>query len=235
MQYNRFSKKTDQPPGIKSAFFIGSSSQVEKCPEPVFPEYAFIGRSNVGKSSLINLVCGKKNLARVSNKPGKTKLINHFLIGPSGGQNKAPDPAAAKKGELGKWYLVDLPGYGYAGVSKGEREGWKKWFADYFLKRENLMCTFVLLDSRLPPQNIDMEFMNGLGLQKVPFSMVFTKADKVSSNELVKNISVYKREMLQHWQELPHIFISSSVSKRGKEEILWFIDQTNKKWVAPQN
>lgn len=199
----------EDSPVIKSAEFKSSSSVVAKCPPPIFPEYAFIGRSNVGKSSLINMVCGKKNLARISNKPGKTKLINHFLIN-------------------AKWYLVDLPGYGYAGVSKSEREIWNKWFADYFLKRENLMCTFVLLDSRLPPQKIDLEFMRWIGEQKIPFAMLFTKADKLSSNELMKNISVYKREMLQGWQELPHIIITSSVTKKGREELLWFIEETNK-------
>lgn len=196
---------------IKSAEFKSSSSEVSKCPPPVFPEYAFIGRSNVGKSSLINMVCGKKNLARISNKPGKTKLINHFLINE-------------------KWYLVDLPGYGYAGVSKSERKIWKKWFTDYFVKRENLACTFVLLDSRLPPQKIDLEFMRWIGEQKVPFSMLFTKADKLSSNELMKNVSLYKREMLEWWQELPHIIITSSVTRKGREELLWFIEETNKSW-----
>ncbi len=196
---------------IKSAEFISSNSDIKKCPNPEIPEYAFIGRSNVGKSSLINMLCGKKNLARISNKPGKTKLINHFLI------NK-------------KWYLVDLPGYGYAGVSKVEKEGWKNWFADYFLKRENLMCAFILLDSRLPPQKIDMEFMRWLGEKNVPFCMVFTKADKLSSNELIKNISVYRREMLGWWEELPHIIITSSTNKKGRDELIWFIEETNKKW-----
>ena len=155
---------------IKSAEFAGSSADVAKCLKPIFPEYAFIGRSNVGKSSLLNMLCGKKYLAKVSNKPGKTKLINHFLINE-------------------KWYLVDMPGYGYAGVSKAEREGWKKWFAGYFTMRKNLMCTFVLIDSRIEPQKLDMEFMRWLGEKNVPFSMIFTKADKLTTNQLVKNIS----------------------------------------------
>lgn len=198
---------------IKSAVFTGSSADSAKCPAPIFPEYAFIGRSNVGKSSLINMLCAKKNLARISNKPGKTKLINHFLINE-------------------KWYLVDLPGYGYAGVSKAERAGWAKWFAGYFTIRKNLMCVFVLLDSRLFPQKNDLDFMRWLGEKNVPFSMVFTKADKLSTNELVKNISIYKREMLQWWEELPHIFITSSKNKKGKEELLWFIEETNKLFVS---
>ncbi len=129
-----------------------------------------------------------------------------------------------------EWYLVDLPGFGYAGVSKAEKEGWKKWFTDYFVKRENLMCAFVLLDSRIPPQKIDVEFMRWLGENKVPFSMVFTKTDKLSSNELVKNVSLYKREMLLWWEALPHIFITSSLNKKGREELLWFIFETNKTW-----
>ncbi len=157
------------------------------------------------------MLCGKKNLARISNKPGKTKLINHFFINE-------------------KWYLVDLPGYGYAGVSKAERAGWAKWFAGYFTERKNLMCVLVLLDSRLSPQKIDLDFMRWLGEKNVPFCMVFTKSDKISFNVLVKNISFYKREMLEWFSELPKIFITSSVSKKGKEELLWFVEETNAEW-----
>lgn len=209
---------------IKSAEFLSSSADVNKCPDPVLPEYAFIGRSNVGKSSLINMLSGKKDLARVSKKPGKTKLINHFIIRPNPGNTKEA------KNNIETWYLVDLPGYGYAGVSKVEKEGWKKWFSDYFLKRENLMCTFVLLDCRLEPQKIDLEFMQWLGENNVPFCMVFTKADKVSTNAIIKNISLYKKVMLNWWQELPHIFITSSLNRKGRDELLWFIHETNTTW-----
>ena len=214
----------NQTISIKSAEFISSNSNVSKCPSSVFPEYAFIGRSNVGKSSLINMLCQKKKLAKVSNKPGKTKLINHFLI--NGNTNFAHNEKNAGQ----PWYLVDLPGYGYAGVSKVEKEAWKNWFADYFIKRENLMCAFILIDSRIPAQKIDMEFMRWLGEKKVPFSMVFTKSDKLSTNAVIKNISVYKREMMQWWEELPHLFITSSINNKGRDELIWFINETNKTW-----
>lgn len=215
---------------IKSAEFAGSSADVNKCPKPEIPEYAFIGRSNVGKSSLINMLCEKKALAKVSKKPGKTKLINHFIIKPNLSGNKASKATSQAEDPGGAWYLVDLPGYGYAGVSKAEKEGWKKWFINYFVKRENLMCTFVLLDSRLAPQQIDIEFMRWLGSGNVPFSMVFTKADKLSMNQVIRNISIFKKEMLKWWQELPHIFITSSLNRKGRDELLWFINQSNKSW-----
>ncbi len=193
---------------VKTAKFIISNTDYKKCPEPNKPEYAFIGRSNVGKSSLINMLCNHKTLAKTSSTPGKTQLINHFEIN-------------------GSWYLVDLPGYGYAKVSKKERGKWHKIISDYVLKRENLYCLFVLIDARIEPQKIDLEFMEWLGVSEVPFAMVFTKTDKLKANELAKNIARYKKEMLKEWEEMPLHFISSSVTKKGKDEILTFIDGVN--------
>ena len=194
---------------IKQAEFIISSTDVNKCPAAEKPEYAFIGRSNVGKSSLINMLTNRKGLAKISGKPGKTQLINHFLINTN-------------------WYLVDLPGYGYASVSKGKRIEFAKFINQYLQKRENLMCLFVLLDSRHKPQKIDMEFMQWLGENNIPFVMCFTKQDKLSKLESAKNLAHYKKEMKQIWQELPPIFLTSSSSKKGKDEVLQFIDKTNK-------
>ena len=194
---------------IKQAEFIISSTDINKCPAAEKPEYAFIGRSNVGKSSLINMLTNRKGLAKISGKPGKTQLINHFLINTN-------------------WYLVDLPGYGYASVSKGKRIEFAKFINQYLRKRENLMCLFVLLDSRHKPQKIDMEFMQWLGENNIPFVMCFTKQDKLSKLESAKNLAHYKKEMKQIWQELPPIFLTSSSSKKGKDEILQFIDKTNK-------
>ena len=194
---------------IKQAEFIISSTDVNKCPAAEKPEYAFIGRSNVGKSSLINMLTNRKGLAKISGKPGKTQLINHFLINTN-------------------WYLVDLPGYGYASVSKGKRIEFAKFINQYLRKRENLMCLFVLLDRRHKPQKIDMEFMQWLGENNIPFVMCFTKQDKLSKLESAKNLAHYKKEMKQIWQELPPIFLTSSSSKKGKDEMLQFIDKTNK-------
>jgi GTP-binding protein len=194
---------------IKQAEFIISSTDVNKCPAAEKPEYAFIGRSNVGKSSLINMLTNRKGLAKISGKPGKTQLINHFLINTN-------------------WYLVDLPGYGYASVSKGKRIEFAKFINQYLQKRENLMCLFVLLDSRHKPQKIDMEFMQWLGENNIPFVMCFTKQDKLSKLESAKNLAHYKKEMKQIWQELPPIFLTSSSNKKGKDEVLQFIDKTNK-------
>lgn len=193
---------------VKTANFITSSAKVDQCPPPDKPEYAFIGRSNVGKSSLINMLTQRKNLAKTSATPGKTQLINHFLI------NDA-------------WYLVDLPGYGWARVSKTERSKWDKMIKAYFAKRENLCLTFVLLDSRLPPQEIDIKFINGLGEAGVPFGIIFTKGDKLSSNQLAKNIAAYEKALKRYWEVLPSIFASSSAKKIGREEILNYIDQIN--------
>lgn len=189
---------------IKEAVFVVSNSDISKCPTDEKNEFAFIGRSNVGKSSLINMLTGKKNLAKTSGTPGKTQLINHFLIDE-------------------KWYLVDLPGYGYAKASKTARYKWEKFISEYLTKRKNLINTFVLLDARLEPQQIDLEFMNWCGEKGLPFSMVFTKIDKLSSTALQKNLAKYRKEMLKYWDELPPVFTSSSESGFGKEPILNYI------------
>ena len=197
---------------IKQAEFIISNTDIKKCPKADIPEYAFIGRSNVGKSSLINMLTERKSLAKVSGKPGKTQLINHFLI------NKL-------------WYLVDLPGYGYAGVSKSKRYEFAQFIKKYLLKRENLMCLFVLLDSRLKPQAIDLEFMQWLGENSIPFVICFTKQDKLSKKESAENLINYKKELLKSWEEIPRIFLSSATKSNGKEDILTFIANTNKHFL----
>ena len=194
---------------IKKTEFVVSNTDIKKCPEPDMPEYAFIGRSNVGKSSLINMLTNRKRLAKTSRKPGKTKLINHFLINDN-------------------WYLVDLPGYGYASVSKEQRLEFAKFIKEYLQNRKNLMCLFVLLDSRLKPQKIDMEFMQWLGENNIPFLMCFTKQDKLSKSESVKNLSLYRKEMGKIWEELPPIFLTSSINKKGQDEMLQFVADTNK-------
>ncbi len=190
---------------IKDAVFVVSNSELSKCPIDRKPEFAFIGRSNVGKSSLINMLTGKKNLAKTSGTPGKTQLINHFLIDEN-------------------WYLVDLPGFGYAKASKTKRFQWEKFIAEYLTKRETLLNIFVLLDARLEPQQIDLEFMNWCGEKEIPFSMVFTKIDKLSSTALQKNLAKYKKEMLKYWGELPPLFTSSAASNYGKEPLLNYIE-----------
>ncbi len=194
---------------IQSAEFIISNTDYRKCPEPDRPEYAFIGRSNVGKSSLINMLTGHKKLAKTSGKPGKTQLINHFMINDN-------------------WYLVDLPGYGFAKASKVARIKWEQFIADYLCNRKNLTNVFVLLDSRLEPQKIDLEFMNWCGEKEIPFAMVFTKIDKLSSSALQKNLAKYKKEMLKYWDELPPVFTTSSESGFGKEKLLNYIEFINK-------
>ncbi len=194
---------------IKKADFIISNTDINKCPEPNKPEYAFIGRSNVGKSSLINMLVNKKNLAKTSGKPGKTQVINHFLINEN-------------------WYIVDLPGYGYASVSKQKRTDFAQIIKQYLTKRKNLMSVFVLIDSRLKPQKIDIEFMAWLGELKIPFVICFTKQDKLSKSESEINLMNYKKEMLKYWEYLPQFFKTSSSKNRGKNEILEFIDATNK-------
>ncbi len=194
---------------ITSAEFIISNSRVEKCPTTGLPEYAFIGRSNVGKSSLINMLTGRKGLAMTSQKPGKTQLINHFLINRD-------------------WYLVDLPGYGYARLSRDGRDGLRRMIEDYILERTELVCLFVLLDSRLEPQRIDLEFIEWLGEEGIPFALVFTKADKLSRGKLAANIAAYKERLLQQWEELPPLFITSAEARMGRDELLSYIDGINK-------
>ncbi len=193
---------------IKSADFIISNTDYTHCPKANMPEYAFIGRSNVGKSSIINLITNKKHLAKISRKPGKTQLINHFLI------NK-------------EWYLVDLPGYGYATVSKTQKQEFQKIIFNYLEYRENLMCLFVLLDCRHKPQKIDLEFMKWLGEKQIPFLMIFTKIDKLGKTALKKNIENYKTEMLKQWEEIPQTFFASVPKRKGSKEILDFIENTN--------
>jgi len=194
---------------IKTAEFVISNTDVSKCPKDNLPEYAFIGRSNVGKSSLINMLTNHKSLAKTSGKPGKTQLINHFIIN----QN---------------WFLVDLPGYGYASVSKDKRKTFQSFIRDYFNKRMQLACTFVLVDSRHAPQKIDLDFMEFLGTNGIAFCIIFTKADKLNKSTLPKNIANYKKELLTYWEELPPYFISSSTDKTGRDEILDFIQNVNK-------
>ena len=193
---------------IKTAEFVISNTKLSLCPEPNKPEYAFIGRSNVGKSSLINYITEKKKLAKTSGKPGKTQLINHFIIND-------------------EWYLVDLPGYGYAQTSKTNRQKWEAFISDYILHRENLINLFVLIDCRLPAQKIDLEFMEWLGEKGVPFSIVFTKTDKLTSSKLNKNLLAYKKEMLKAWEEMPINFSTSASGKMGKEPILNYIKTIN--------
>lgn len=193
---------------IRSAKFIISNTEVKKCPKPDKPEFAFIGRSNVGKSSLINMLAGNKSLAKTSSKPGKTQLINHFIIND-------------------EWYLVDLPGYGYAGVSKEKRRDFEGFISEYLTKRENLICVFVLIDSRLPLQQIDREFMVWLGEHEIPFAIVFTKIDKLTKNELNKNLQQFERAFKTDWEYLPDTFLSSAANNLGKEEILGFIEENS--------
>lgn len=193
---------------IKSAEFVISNTDVKKCPEGIRPEYAFIGRSNVGKSSLINMLTARKGLAMTSQKPGKTLLINHFLI------NK-------------EWFLVDLPGYGFAQRGKEGRENIRRIIESYVLQRPQLTCLFVLLDCRHEPQKIDLEFMEWLGENEVPFAIIFTKIDKISRGRLTDNLNKYKEKLLETWEKLPPILLSSSETKDGREEILDYIQSIN--------
>ncbi|EJU16060.1 ribosome biogenesis GTP-binding protein YsxC [Porphyromonas sp. oral taxon 279 str. F0450] len=193
---------------IKSAEFVISNSRVEKCPTTGLPEYAFIGRSNVGKSSLINMLTARKGLAMTSQKPGKTQLINHFII------NDA-------------WYLVDLPGYGYARLGKDSRDSLRRMIEDYILERKELVLLFVLLDCRHEPQKIDLEFIQWLGEEGVPFALVFTKADKLSKGRLAANVEAYKAKLHEEWEELPPIFVTSSEERMGRDELLGYIEEIN--------
>lgn len=196
---------------IRSAEFVCSNNQIDKLPPEKLPEYAFIGRSNVGKSSLINMLTRHKGLARISQNPGKTQLINHFLINQ-------------------EWYLVDLPGYGYARTSKTNRKSWAAFIKQYLEKRGTLQAVMVLIDSRLKPQQNDLEFINWLGERGIPFVLVFTKTDKLSKQKTVQHIQDFKKEMLKTWEEIPDLFITSAENKTGREEILDFIDKVNEKF-----
>jgi GTP-binding protein len=193
---------------ITKSEFIISNTDVSKCPKEALPEYAFIGRSNVGKSSLINMLVGNKKLAKISGKPGKTQLINHFKINED-------------------WFLVDLPGYGYASVSKGKRKVFQEFIQDYFITRKNLMNAFVLVDSRHTPQKIDLEFMQWLGEHGIPFSIVFTKIDKLASSKLNNTIFKYKKKLAETWDPLPPNFLTSATAKHGAEPLLNYIDDIN--------
>jgi GTP-binding protein len=199
---------------IKSARFLQSCDNYLKCPKEDKPEYAFIGRSNVGKSSLINIITSVKNLARISTKPGKTQIINHFLINDS-------------------WYLVDLPGYGYAKVSKDKKAQWEKFITEYIVKRKNLLCVFVLIDARLEPQVIDVDFMEWLAIDNIPFVIAFTKTDKLKPNELNRRVEYYKKYLQGTWENFPLHFITSAHTRKGREEILEFIADTNTLFVKP--
>ncbi|WP_314296727.1 ribosome biogenesis GTP-binding protein YihA/YsxC [Capnocytophaga gingivalis] len=198
---------------IKQATFVVSNTQVAKCPTHKLPEYAFIGRSNVGKSSLINMLTNHKGLAKTSSKPGKTQLINHFLI------NK-------------EWYLVDLPGYGYAKVSKQSKKTFQQFITDYFKKRRELVNAFVLVDIRHEPQKIDLEFMQWLGENAIPFAIVFTKADKLTEKQIQEHVTSYSEILLQQWEEMPPYFITSSENRLGKEDLLSYIETINQSLKA---
>ncbi len=202
---------------IKAEYLISSPS-VDKCPKPDRPEYAFIGRSNVGKSSLINMLCNKHELAKVSRSPGKTQLINHFSITSNNRE---------------QWYLVDLPGYGFAKVSQSQRKNWEKMIEGYIRKRENLVNLFVLLDSRHSPQKLDLDFVNQLGEWQVPFALVFTKADKTTQRETSANVKLFLDAMRETWQFLPPNFVTSAVKHLGAKQILNYIAELNKAYNEP--
>ena len=193
---------------IKSAEYLISNVDWQKCPNPGKPEYAFIGRSNVGKSSLINMLTGRERLAKTSGTPGKTQLINHFLIN-------------------NEWYIVDLPGYGFAKVSQSQRRSWEQMIENYLRKRPNLVNVFVLVDSRLTPQKIDIDFVNQLGEWQVPFQLVFTKADKSSQLETSRNVKAFLNKLRENWEFLPANYVTSTVKKMGRDKILEFIDEMN--------
>ncbi|MFL1013057.1 ribosome biogenesis GTP-binding protein YihA/YsxC [Flavisericum labens] len=193
---------------IKSAEFVVSNSDVTKCPKSSLPEYAFIGRSNVGKSSLINMLTSRKSLAKTSGKPGKTQLINHFLI------NK-------------NWHLVDLPGYGYAKVSKSSKKVFQKFITQYFSFREQLVTAFVLVDIRHKPQPIDLDFMQWMGENNIPFSIIFTKADKLKPGAIIRHVADYKNTLLEFWEDMPNYFITSSTKNMGQDELLEYINELN--------
>jgi GTP-binding protein len=201
---------------IKTASYTATYVEVEKCPKEQMPEYAFIGRSNVGKSSLINYLCNHKGLAKVSGTPGKTQTINYFLIN-------------------NNWNLVDLPGYGFAKVSKERREKWQKMIQHYLQKRTQLQYVFVLIDARIPPQKIDLDFIHSLGEKRIPFFIVFTKADKAAGLDTITNINLFKKTLSKTWVELPEMFVTSAEKKHGKEEILKAIAKANTEFQPEEN
>ncbi|MVM29253.1 YihA family ribosome biogenesis GTP-binding protein [Spirosoma sp. HMF4905] len=200
---------------VKQAEFFVSNSDPAKCPKPDRPEYAFIGRSNVGKSSLINMLTGRSSLAKISGKPGKTQLINHFLID-------------------NEWYLVDLPGYGYAQVSKSEREKFAALIDGYLTSRPNLLCIFVLVDSRIEPQKLDLDFMSNLGERGLPFVVVFTKTEKLGPTKLQTTLETYRSKLLEDWEEAPDFFVTSAITSVGREDILSFIRPLNEGYLKEQ-
>ncbi|MBE0642351.1 MAG: YihA family ribosome biogenesis GTP-binding protein [Bacteroidales bacterium] len=199
---------------IRKAEYIKSSAKLDQCPEPTLPEYAFIGRSNVGKSSLINMLTGKKGLAKTSGTPGKTQIISHFLIND-------------------EWYLVDLPGYGYARRSKAARGSWESMVRSYLTGRTSLVQVFLLLDARLDPQDLDLRFMEWMARSGIPFILIFTKSDKLGRMRLQEQIKIYKEELMQSWDSLPPAIISSATERQGKDEILAFIEESNADWRKP--
>jgi len=207
---------------IHSAKYIISSPEYTQCPKPDKPEYAFIGRSNVGKSSLINMLCDNHKLAKTSGTPGKTQLLNHFEISTSS--------SSSARGDRMSWYLVDLPGYGFAKVSQNSRNRWEQMIENYLRKRENLMNVFILIDSRHEPQKIDLDFVNQLGKWEIPFCLAFTKADKETQKIVSKNVKDFLDEMRKTWQFLPQHFVTSAVKKQGRDKMLQFIDECNKEY-----
>lgn len=210
---------------IQSATYVISSPDYAKCPLPDRPEYAFIGRSNVGKSSVINMLCDNHKLAKTSGSPGKTQLINHFDIKSLPETKAAANPQARGKAEA--WYLVDLPGYGFAKVSQSQRRQWEQMIENYLRKRETLVHVFVLIDSRHSPQKIDLEFLTQLGKWQIPFSLVFTKADKETQKEVSKNVKDFLDAMRKTWQFLPRHFVTSAIKKMGRDKMLQFIEECN--------
>lgn len=209
---------------ITKASYLISSPSIDKCPKPDRAEYAFIGRSNVGKSSLINMICNNAKLAKISNTPGKTQLINHYNI----------ESASSKQKKNYNWYLVDLPGYGYAKRAQQLRKEWSKMIEDYLRKRKTLLNIFILIDARREPQKIDLEFLEDLGEWQLPFTIVFTKADKEKPGAVDRNVKLFFDKMRESWQFLPRYFVTSAISKMGKEEILDFIDDSNKAFMQSQ-
>lgn len=203
---------------IKKATYLISSPSYDKCPKPDRPEYAFIGRSNVGKSSLINMLCNNSKLAKISVTPGKTQLINHYTI----------ESTTSKSNKKTNWFLVDLPGYGYAKKSQQQRKQWSRMIEDYLRKRETLLNIFILIDARHEPQPIDLEFIEDIGKWQLPFTIVFTKADKENPGAVQRNTNLFFEKMRESWQFLPRYFVTSAITKQGKEEILDFIDDSNK-------